>query len=500
MPVTVLSRWWRAHVVAQVEHRDVLESVHEEAGWTGRYLFMILMSGGIAVLGLLQSSPAVVIGAMLISPLMNPIIGLGFALATLDLYYIRRSAAALAGGMMCAILFCALIVLFSPLQNVTPEIAARTRPNLFDLVIALFSALAGAYATIRGRAGTIVGVAIATALMPPLATVGFGLATMNGAVFFGALLLFITNFVTIALAGAVMARIYGFGPKMTPNQTLWQSGFIVATFVVLAVPLGLTLRQIAWEGVAGRQARTAVSSAFPDNARISQIDVNFDAKPIAITASVLTPAYRDGAEKQVAAEFQRLVGRKATVSLEQYRVGIGRVDTAALKQAGATSAPAADPAANRLAEGLALAAGVNRGQVLIDSGKHQAFVRATPLPGAGLAAYHALETRLAQGADGWSVYLVPPAANPGVITFDGDAPNQLSAATLGDAAWAAQRRGEALRISGPEDQVETVAGLLENQKIEVIRDPGGKSPVKLNWAVPADPAMLQPEPSPTPAK
>ncbi|HEX7655979.1 MAG TPA: DUF389 domain-containing protein, partial [Sphingomonas sp.] len=212
-------RWWRDHVVASIEHVRVVERIHEESGWSPRYLFMTLMSAGIAVLGLLLSSPAVVIGAMLISPLMGPIIGMGFALATFDSAEIRKSAWALIAGTVLAVLFCALIVMLSPLQNVTSEIAARTRPNLFDLVIALFSALAGAYAMIRGREGTIVGVAIATALMPPLAVVGFGLATLNWTVFSGALLLFFTNLMTIALAAAVMARLYGFARSLSPQQT-----------------------------------------------------------------------------------------------------------------------------------------------------------------------------------------------------------------------------------------------------------------------------------------
>ena len=137
-PIAVLARWWRAHVIAEVAHVEVLERVHDDAGWNGRYLFMTLMSAGIAVLGLLLSSPAVVIGAMLISPLMGPIIGLGFAVATVDARQIRRASVALAAGSAVAVLFCAALVLVSPLQNVTGELAARTRPNLFDLAVALF--------------------------------------------------------------------------------------------------------------------------------------------------------------------------------------------------------------------------------------------------------------------------------------------------------------------------------------------------------------------------
>lgn len=107
----VLSRWWRSSVIGTVDAVDVNERVNDDAGWSARYLFMVAMSAGIAVLGLLLSSPAVVIGAMLISPLMGPIIGLGFALATLDSRHIRRAAFALFAGSLLAVLFCAGIVL-----------------------------------------------------------------------------------------------------------------------------------------------------------------------------------------------------------------------------------------------------------------------------------------------------------------------------------------------------------------------------------------------------
>ena len=221
--------WWREHIVSSVDHVHVVDRVRSESMWSGRYAFMTLMSAGIAILGLLLSSPAVVIGAMLISPLMGPIIGLGFGLATFDSTEIRSAAVALGLGIVMAVLFTALIVLASPLQNVTEETAARTRPNLFDLVVALFSALAGAYAMVRGREGTVVGVAIATALMPPLAVVGFGMATLNWTVFAGALLLFFTNLMTIIGAAAIMARFYGFGSHLSPQHTMVQTIVILGS-------------------------------------------------------------------------------------------------------------------------------------------------------------------------------------------------------------------------------------------------------------------------------
>ena len=211
--------WWRHAITEGVDHQAVMTHIVEESGWSPRYAFMILMSGGIAVLGLLLSSPAVVIGAMLISPLMNPILGFGFSLAMFDFREARRSLTALAIGSILAVAFTAWIVLLSPLKEATDEILSRTRPNLFDLLVALFAALAGAFAIIRGRGATIVGVAIATALMPPLAVVGYGLATWNMPVLGGALALFVTNFVTIALSATIMARLYGFGRALSRHQT-----------------------------------------------------------------------------------------------------------------------------------------------------------------------------------------------------------------------------------------------------------------------------------------
>src|SRR5918996_1781043 len=107
------------HLSEGVDHRAVVEKVCEEAEWSSHFAFMTLMSAGIAVLGLLLSSPAIVIGAMLISPLMGPIIGLGFALATFDYAELRRTASTLAVGILVAVAFCAVIVLLLPPQTLT---------------------------------------------------------------------------------------------------------------------------------------------------------------------------------------------------------------------------------------------------------------------------------------------------------------------------------------------------------------------------------------------
>ncbi|WNO53745.1 DUF389 domain-containing protein [Stakelama saccharophila] len=494
--------WWHDHIVATVDHVRVLDRVRGESGWSGRYAFMTLMSAGIAVLGLLLSSPAVVIGAMLISPLMGPIIGLGFGLATFDSAEIRESAVALALGVVLAVIFCALIVLMSPLQNVTEEIAARTQPNLFDLLVALFSALAGSYAMVRGREGTIVGVAIATALMPPLAVMGYGLATLNWTVFTGSTILFFTNLMTIALAAAGMARLYGFGSDLSPQHTILQTVLMVATLIAFAVPLGLSLRQIAWEATAQRDVRDVVASQFGDDSRISQIDVKYD--PIRVDATVLTPQFESDAERDAQTTLTRLFGEPVTVTLEQYRVSTGAAAEAqqiAAAQANARR-QAADQAAAQLVRQLALVAGVEPGSVLLDRDHRRAVVNAQPLPDTGLAAYRALEARVAKVASDWSVEVVPPAAPLPEIGFT-EPPKQEaqseqeSANVLSDAGeqalqlviWAGRRVKAPIGVSGPDAHVGTVVTTLTRAGVSAHRvdGPGGSDgAVTLRWLAPDD--------------
>lgn len=474
--------WWNEQVVASVEHRAVVEKVHEDAGWSSHFAFMTLMSAGIAVLGLLLSSPAVVIGAMLISPLMGPIIGLGFALATFDSVEIRRSLRALAVGLFLAVTFCAVIVLFSPLQTVTDEIAARTRPNLFDLLVALFSGLAGTYAMIRGRHGTIVGVAIATALMPPLAVMGYGLATVNVTVLAGSSLLFFTNLMTIAISAAVLARIYGFAPNLSPRQTRLQATLIITVLVALAVPLGFALKQIAWEAVASRQTREAMTAYFGPEARLSQLDIDYDRKPIGISATVFSPRMDGKSEAEMTRQLSELLGRPVRVGIDHVRT---ENEDAEAMQISAAKGSVAERNATRMAERLALVAGVAPDDVLIDRGTKRAHVRAAELPGADLGSYRALEARVTAMEPGWTVTLVPPAAELPTVAFDGEEPTTAGINALQTAVWAAKRLRLGIGVRGRRAQAETVRELLGQAGVQAQVAAGGSSgAVDLEWLPP----------------
>ncbi|MFZ2996659.1 DUF389 domain-containing protein [Sphingobium sp.] len=483
-----LRRWWGIWAVGGVDHAAVLEQIAEDSGWTGRYAFLILISAAISLLGLLMPSVAVLIGAMLLSPLMMPIIGLGFGIATLDFREIRRSAFALGAGSVIAVLLSVLLVSISPVQTITSEIAGRTQPTLFDLLVALLSAIAGAYALIRGRGGTVVGVAIAIALMPPLAVVGFGIATMNWTVFAGALLLFFTNSVTIALTAALVARVYGFGSHLSPHHTGWQLVLFFVAVGVLAVPLGAALRQIAFEAVAQRQVRDMVRARFPGDSRLSQIDIDFKRSPIQVRAVMLTPSVVPKIDPILAADLARRLSRPVDIHVDQLRISLdaGAAEVAQIAQAGdAKGLPPAGSRERAMAE-LALIAGTDASAIRANVVERTLSATAASLPGLGLEGYRALEARANRLLPGWTVQLAPPSDidPPGIAITQG----VVDGEALDLAGWASARLSRTILVSG---------GLLAQRRAitQGIVARGGRAEngtatgrLRLLWAPPPTPA------------
>lgn len=445
---TKLRRWWGIWVTGGVDHADVLRQITEDSGWSGRYAFLILISAFLSLLGLLMPSVAVLIGAMLLSPLMMPIIGLGFGIATLDFREIRRSALALTMGCAIAILLSIVLVSLSPVQTITNEIAGRTRPTLFDLLVALLSAVAGAYALIRGRGGTVVGVAIAIALMPPLVVVGFGVATWNWTVFSGSLLLFMTNAVTIALTAALVARVYGFGSHLSPHHTGWQLLLFIAGLGLLSVPLGATLRQIAFEAVAQRQIRDMIRTRFPSGSRLSQMDIDHGRSPLQVRAVMLTPQIVPQADKLLRADLQQRLSRPVDIHVDQLRTSLDTADAEAAQIAQASDSSGLPPAGSRerAIAVLALIAGTEQSAVRADMMDRTLTASATALPGLGLAGYRALEARADAALPGWTVSLAPPAdiALPDMAVRQG----VIDATALDLASWASARLARPLLVRG----------------------------------------------------
>ena len=171
----------------------------------GPALVILILSMFIASIGLNMNSTAVIIGAMLISPLMGPILATGFGFATLNFTVVKSAILRLSLQITIAVLASALYFYISPVQTATSELLARTEPNIFDVFIAIFGGLAGIIGQTRKTLDNVIpGVAIATALMPPLCTAGYGLASGNWTYFFGASYLFFINAFFIFFAAFIV--------------------------------------------------------------------------------------------------------------------------------------------------------------------------------------------------------------------------------------------------------------------------------------------------------
>jgi uncharacterized hydrophobic protein (TIGR00271 family) len=479
-----LKRWWDMWVTGGVDHDAVLKQIAEDSGWSGRYAFLIVVSAAISLLGLLMPSVAVLIGAMLLSPLMMPIIGLGFGIATLDFTEIRRSAIALGAGSAVAIVLSVVMVWISPIQTITSEIAGRTQPTLFDLLVALLSAIAGAYALIRGRGGTVVGVAIAIALMPPLAVVGFGIATMNWTVFAGSLLLFLTNAVTIALTAALVARVYGFGSHLSPHHTGFQLALFVATLGILSIPLMSTLREIAFEAMAQRQVRETIRTRFPEGSRFAQLEIDHSVNPMRVNAVMLTPRVEAGAEAALLVDLERRLSRPIELNIDQVQVSSGANSLEAAQIARANNASAASERDRRSRDiaDVALIAGVSPAAVRTDDETRVLQATVSPLPGLGLAGYRALELRADRQIARWQVAFVPPSdlAPPELSIAAGVIDNEA----LDVAAWASARLDRDLLVNGgPATQRRAVAdGIVARGGKAQAGEAAGA--LRLGWAQP----------------
>lgn len=197
--------------IGEEEKEKVLANVTSNISFSGSNFWILVCAIIIASVGLNVNSTAVVIGAMLISPLMGPIVGAGFALGTYDFGLLRKSLKNLLLSTIIGLVVSFLYFLATPLEEAQSEILARTSPNIFDVIIAFFGGLVGVIAVTRVEKGNpIPGVAIATALMPPLCTAGYGLATGNFTYFGGAFFLYTINCVFICIATFIIVKFLNY--------------------------------------------------------------------------------------------------------------------------------------------------------------------------------------------------------------------------------------------------------------------------------------------------
>ena len=211
-----------------------IESLKADVEFRGTKLWILICAILVASIGLNVNSTAVIIGAMLISPLMGPIIGFGLGFGIADLDLVRKSLRNLALTTLFSITTATIYFLLTPLDQPGSELLGRTEPSIYDVLIAFVGGAAGLIAgSSKSKGQVLPGVAIATALMPPLCTAGFGIATGNWAFFFGAIYLYIINSVFIAFATFVMVRIMRFPMKAVASGDMRKRSYRWITIIAI---------------------------------------------------------------------------------------------------------------------------------------------------------------------------------------------------------------------------------------------------------------------------
>lgn len=263
---------------------EVNSNIHKGIMIRGTNLWVLIFAIFIASLGLNTNSTAVIIGAMLISPLMGPIIGMGYSMGVYDFNLLKESLRNFLFMIVVSLITSAIFFTLPLISSTQSELLARTQPTTYDILIALFGGLAGMVAqTRKDRTGTVIpGVAIATALMPPLCTVGYGLATLQFRFMLGALYLFTINSIFIALASFIVTRVMNFNMigELEPDKLKKLKRAMVAVIIIFTLPSVLIAISIIQRSAFEANYRNFVDEAFKyDNTFVVESKYEYNANP-----------------------------------------------------------------------------------------------------------------------------------------------------------------------------------------------------------------------------
>ncbi len=294
------------------EQTAVIRQANELSSSGINFIVLMVASSLLASFGLLQSSAAVIIGAMLVAPLMSPLMSFSVGLLQGNLRLMRAAVVTVLTGVLIGLAMAMLIGGIMPLNTITSEMSARGQPSLLDMGVALASGFAGAYAMARKDIpSALAGVAIAAALVPPLCTIGLGIALGEFSLASGAALLFLTNIVSISIAGALVFAWLGIRPS---RETRTRRQLVIALLVLglLALPLGSTFIDVVRSGQDTGTAKRVLEREFGD-AEIIEIEMRGDTiEAIVRREDVMTHADVAAAESALEAELDRDVTLEIT--------------------------------------------------------------------------------------------------------------------------------------------------------------------------------------------
>ncbi len=301
---------------SELENKDIIhEEIIKGIAFKGTNLWILGFAIIVASVGLNMNSTAVIIGAMLISPLMGPINGIGYSISTYNFDLFKQSVKNFSFAVGTSLVASTTYFVLSPISTAHSELLARTSPTIYDVMIALFGGLAGIVAISSRQKGNVIpGVAIATALMPPLCTAGYGLATAQFDFFFGAIYLFTINTVFIALASVVVSQFLKFpirtlispGQKKRTNQ--WIT-FVIALVLIPSIYFGFGLVQK--ERFSGNAGKYVVNISMVEGNYLLTSDINPNKKEITLVY---------GGMNLTQLQKQNIIAKKADFNLEKASV------------------------------------------------------------------------------------------------------------------------------------------------------------------------------------
>ena len=252
--------------------QEITKRINAGVRFRGTNLSVLMLAIFIASIGLNMNSTAVIIGAMLISPLMGSILGIGYGLARYDSTYIRSSAGSLLAQVIISVATSTLYFSLTPIDAPSSELLARTSPTIWEVLIAVFGGLAGIIGVTRKEGGNVIpGVAIATALMPPLCTAGYGIATGVMAYTVGALYLFFINSFFICLTAFIVLKIIDIPSKIERNSVEFsrQKRYLMAFAVLVTLPSCFFAYQSVQENLENEQAKIYIEENFKAPPRLA---------------------------------------------------------------------------------------------------------------------------------------------------------------------------------------------------------------------------------------
>ena len=291
------------------EFQEVFQVLRENARLRSTFLAMMLLSTLIATFGLFSNSSPVIIGAMILAPIISPIVAFSMGMVRYDVNLLKTGFWTILVGTVSSLLFSALAALLIPLKTVTPEIYARLSPNLLDMGIAVASGVAAAYAHSKEEiAKSLAGVAIAVALVPPLAVAGIGIGWWNWEVFSGAFLLYLTNLSGIIMFAGITFLIFGFAPFKRARMGLVYTLVII---ILVTIPLSLSFKRIQEESKIER----LLEGSIVENVVLKDVHVR-QRNPLSISLRMVSPkAIGEEQMEDLKAEIEDLLGQKVLLEV-----------------------------------------------------------------------------------------------------------------------------------------------------------------------------------------